>query len=90
MLNEGIKSFDDGRYSDTITELQGALDTDLTDQEKASAHKFLAFTYCISDREKLCREEFRKALAVDPGFKLTPAEAGHPIWGAVFDSIKRN
>ncbi|HQT25415.1 MAG TPA: TssQ family T6SS-associated lipoprotein [Burkholderiales bacterium] len=90
MLNEGIKSYDDGNYSDTVVKLQGALGTDLTDPEKVKAHKFLAFTYCISDREKLCREEFKKALAIDPRFELAPAEAGHPIWGPVFRSIKRN
>jgi hypothetical protein len=35
-----------------------------------------------------CREEFRKALTMDPSLELSPAEAGHPVWGPVFRSLK--
>ena len=35
-----------------------------------------------------CREEFRKALAIDPSMDLAPAEAGHPAWGPTFRSLK--
>jgi hypothetical protein len=44
--------------------------------------------HCVSNQQKLCREEFRKALDADPGFDLTPAEAGHPLWGPVFRKLK--
>ncbi len=89
-LNDGIKSYEDGSYREAVGELQGALDAGLSDSEKVTAHKYLAFTYCISHRETLCREEFTKALTIDPKFELTPAEAGHPMWGTVFRSVKRN
>jgi hypothetical protein len=36
----------------------------------------------------MCYESFRKALALKPDFELTPAEAGHPVWGPVFRSAK--
>ena len=35
-----------------------------------------------------CRDEFRRALAVDPALELAPAEAGHPVWGPIFRSVK--
>jgi hypothetical protein len=56
--------------------------------EQASAHKYLAFINCVSGRPNGCREEFRKAFVADPNFDLTPAEAGHPMWGPVFRSVK--
>ena len=89
-LNDGIKSYEDGSYREAVGELQGALNAGLSDSDKVKAHKYLAFTYCISHRETLCREEFTKALTIDPKFELTPAEAGHPMWGTVFRSVKRN
>ena len=89
-LNDGIKSYEDGSYREAVGELQGALNAGLSDSEKVKAHKYLAFTYCISHRETLCREEFTKALTIDPNFELAPAEAGHPMWGTVFRSVKRN
>ena len=89
-LKDGIKSYEDGSYREAVGELQGALDAGLSDPDKVTAHKYLAFTYCISHRETLCREEFTKALTIDPKFELTPAEAGHPMWGTVFRSVKRN
>jgi len=88
-LNDGIKSYEDGSFREAVGELQGALNAGLSDSEKVKAHKYLAFTYCISHRETLCREEFAKALTIDPSFELTPAEAGHPMWGTVFRSVKR-
>ena len=42
----------------------------------------------LQNRSGPCREEFRKALAIDPGMELAPAEAGHPIWGPIFRSVK--
>jgi hypothetical protein len=36
----------------------------------------------------MCRESFKKALDMDTDFTLTPAEAGHPVWGSVFNSMK--
>ena len=35
-----------------------------------------------------CREEFRKALDIDPSFELSEDEAGHPVWGSVFRGLK--
>lgn len=88
MLDEGIKRYEDGNYGDAVAEIQKALHAGLSDQEKVKAHKFLAFIYCVSDKQTLCKTEFTKALAIDPKFNLAPDEAGHPIWGPVFRSVK--
>ena len=56
--------------------------------ERARAHKHLAFIHCASGRERLCREEFRRALATEPKMELTAAEAGHPVWGPIWRGLK--
>lgn len=88
-LNYGVLSYEEGNYQASITALQGVLDTGLTGKpEQVKAYKYLAFIQCISGREGLCRDYFRKALELDPNFTLNTAEAGHPIWGPVFRSVK--
>jgi hypothetical protein len=85
MLNNGIRNFEDGNYTGAMTILQSVVDSkDATKAIKVESFKYLAFIHCISDREKLCRDSFKKALEIEPEFTLTPAEAGHPVWGSVF------
>jgi hypothetical protein len=89
MLNNGIRNFEDGNYSVAMTIFQDVVDDkDATKEIKITSFKYLAFIHCISDREKMCRESFKKALEIDSDFNLTPAEAGHPVWGSVFISMK--
>lgn len=83
-----LQQYDAGDYTESAKSFQGAIDQGLGDKELASAHKYLAFIHCAGSREKQCRDEFRKALAVDPALELTPAEAGHPVWGPIFASLK--
>ena len=87
-LNAGVRKYDEGSYADAARYLQGAIDLGLNDSEAVRAHKYLAFIHCASRRERACREEFRKALTINPAFQLSPAEAGHPAWGPVFVSVK--
>ena len=89
LLSRGIGQYESGAYDEAMQSLQRALDEGLDrDSDKARARKYLAFIHCISGREARCREEFRKALEVYPRLELDPAEAGHPIWGPVFRSVK--
>jgi len=84
-LASGIKSYEDGDYQTALFTLNKAQEMGLHEKrDQVLAHKYLAFIHCVSGREKLCREEFREAFEVDPTFELTPAEAGHPVWGPVF------
>jgi len=87
-LNTGLRQYENGDYAEAARNLQGAIDLGLTDGERASAHKHLAFIHCTSSRERACREEFSKALSINPQLELAPAEAGHPAWGPVFYSLK--
>lgn len=87
-LSVGLKQFDDGDYEASARSLQVALDRGLPPKDRASAHKYLAFIHCANNRTTACREEFRKALAIEPGLELTAAEAGHPVWGPIFRSLK--
>ena len=87
-LAAGLKQYEDGAYAESAKNLGAALQQGLSDRERVNAHKHLAFIHCVSGRQGACREEFRKALAINPGMDLEPAEAGHPTWGPVFRSVK--
>jgi len=87
-LAAGLRQYEDGNYADASRQLQAAIDKGLSRSDRVSAHKHLAFIHCVSGRTSACREEFRKALAIDSEFDLPPAEAGHPSWGPVFRSVK--
>jgi Tfp pilus assembly protein PilF len=90
-LSAGIRAYEDGDYKSTAQFLQNALSAGLfLNSDKVAAHKYLAFIHCAQAREKSCRNEFRKALELDPEFELTPAESGHPSWGPVFKSLKQS
>ena len=87
-LSAGLKLYEAGEYEESAKNLQGAIELGVPDKQRADAHKYLAFIHCASNRERQCREEFRKALAVDPALELGPAEASHPVWGPIFRSLK--
>jgi Tfp pilus assembly protein PilF len=87
-LKSGIKLYEDGRYKEATTSFQGAISAGLSSADEVTANKYLAFISCVSSRERQCRAYFTRALELDPSFNLEPAEAGHPIWGPVFRSVK--
>lgn len=87
-LSEGIRQYNDGQHSAAQKSLQSALDLGLSDTQRAEAYKYLAFIHCSNGRTGPCRDEFRKALEADPDMTLAAAEAGHPVWGPIFKSIK--
>lgn len=88
-LASGVKAYEDGDYKSSAEALQSALDLGLKSKsDQVSAYKYLAFIHCASKREKQCHDAFRSAIEIDPGFELMPEEAGHPVWGPVFRSVK--
>ena len=87
-LKTGLRQYDDGAYVESAKTLHSAIGQGLNDPELANAHKHLAFIHCAANRVAPCREEFRRALAADSALELAPAEAGHPVWGPVFKSLK--
>jgi Tfp pilus assembly protein PilF len=87
-LKAGLKQYEEGDYASSLKNLQGAVEVGVPVKQRANAHKHLAFIQCSWGQERECREEFRKALAADPKLQLAPAEAGHPVWGPIFRSLK--
>lgn len=88
-LEQAIKLYEEGDYAIAIVILHHALQNGLRGKsDQARAYKYIAFIHCISNREKQCRDAFKKAFEVDPGFELKPAESGHPVWGPVFRSVQ--
>lgn len=88
-LSAGIRAYEEGEYRTAASRLQQALDGGLAfTTDKVTAYKYLAFVHCATGRTAQCRAEFQKAFAIDPAFELTKAEAGHPVWGPIYQSVK--
>jgi hypothetical protein len=84
-LLAGWRAYDDAQYDSAERALNSALSLGLRSaRDRAAAHKLLAFVYCTSHRLDDCEQAFRAARAADPGFALGRAEAGHPVWGPVW------
>ena len=77
VLSAALREYDNGDYAEAGKDFQIAIDLGLTGEEEAMAHKHLAFIHCASGRDRLCREEFRRALTLKPDLELSAAEAGH-------------
>lgn len=89
-LKDGIALYNNGDYNGAIKRLGSA---DISGGSKAiqlEALKYTAFSYCVTGRQTLCRQQFEKALKLDPAFDLEPGEHGHPLWGPVFTKAKKS
>lgn len=90
-LNEGIALYNDGDYNAAIAKLGNA--PAIWGMQKKStqltALKYMAFSYCVSSRAAQCKQQFERALKLDPTFDLQPSEIGHPLWGPVFLRAKK-
>ncbi|MBL8516340.1 MAG: TssQ family T6SS-associated lipoprotein [Betaproteobacteria bacterium] len=85
----GQRQYEAGTFDDALKSLNEALTHGvLSREDQAQARKLLAFVHCVSNREDACRSEFRKALEINSRFDLTPAEAGHPIWGPIYRNVR--
>jgi Tfp pilus assembly protein PilF len=89
-LLAGMRAYDDGQYPQAEQQLQQALQIGLASpKDRAAAHKHLAFILCTSNRVLDCEAQFRAARRVDPDFTLSRSEAGHPLWGPVYQRVQR-
>lgn len=90
LLAAGVTQYEEGNYAQAERLLRSSLAEGLSARaSQARAYKYLAFTYCVTNRIPQCRQEFSNALNADPKFTLTAAEAGHPTWGPVYRSVSR-
>ena len=88
-LLEGMTLYDKGDYNGAIKRLAYANVPTAPKATQLTALKFTAFSYCLTARQALCRQQFDKALKIDPSFDLDPGEKGHPLWGPVFAKAKK-
>ena len=89
-LFDGLRAYDDGQYELSESALRAALAGTLrSPRDKAMAHKLMAFIYCTSNRESLCEAAFKSARDSDAAFRLSRAEAGHPLWGPIYRRVLR-
>ncbi len=89
-LAAGIDLYDKGDYVAAIRTL-------LTSREiwqaplptRVTAHKYVAFSHCLSNRPRPCKQSFSDLLQLQPDFELAAAESGHPLWRDAFRQAKR-
>ncbi len=87
-LIAGLRFYEDGVFDRAEQSFRSALLQGLRDRRDAGvAHKYLAFIACAFNRIPECEQQFRNAFGVDPSFRLTDAEIGHPIWGPVYKRV---
>ena len=84
----GLKAYDDADYNKSIKFFQDALKEPLTTPDQIAAYKLIAFSYCLTNRMKLCRAAFESIFRLDANYSLAPAETGHPSWGPSFRTAK--
>ncbi len=81
MLGQGIALFDARNFKQAERALQSALFAGLTDgQERASAHKYLAFVSCSNSEWARCEAEFDSAFSARSSFALEAYEVQNTPW----------
>ena len=89
-LAEADALYKQGDYNAAIKRLQSAPNIwNDSHDVRIRGHKLLAFSYCVTNQRALCRQQFGRILDISPSFELSPAEAGHPIWGGEFKQAQR-
>lgn len=89
-LNAGIDMYKAGNFNGAIKQLTTA--PELAKAETAlqvEALKYTAFSYCVTNRSTLCRQQFVKAFKLDKAFDLSQGEKGHPLWTPSFERARK-
>ena len=88
-IADGIRLFESGEFYLAAGRLRNIPDINSAPvATQITALKYLAFSYCVTNRRVLCQQTFESALKLDPKFELAPAERGHPIWKDVYAKAK--
>lgn len=94
-LASGISLYDEGDFNGAIKRLLGAKEIwdDSTSPDsfanKVAANKYLALSYCVTNRRTQCRKHFVDAIKLDANFTLDATEKTHPIWGPEYERAKK-
>ena len=88
-LLAGIRAYEDAQYSEAEKLLNNALKIGLSSsKDRAAAYKHLAFIFCSARRNAECEAAFKAAKQADSTFALSKSEAGHPVWGPVYERLR--
>lgn len=89
-LNAGIEMYKAGNFNGAIKQLTTAPELAKADTPtQLEALKYTAFSYCVTNRATLCRQQFAKAFKLDKSFDLSPGEKGHPLWTPSFERARK-
>lgn len=89
MLEQAKGYYNNGEFENAINELQRALQylKQLNQNDQVEAYKYLAFSYVAFGDKLKAKEQFRKALVLDPNLELDPATVSPKII-KVFEEVK--
>ena len=85
---EGLAKYNEGNFAESIKIFKEPMFERAWPELRLRAHKYLAFSYCVSGNPPQCKKTFIDILKSNPEFDLTSAESGHPLWGPVFTEAK--
>lgn len=85
---EGLAKYNEGNFAESIKIFKEPMFERAWPELRIRAHKYLAFSYCVSGNALQCKKTFVEILKSSPEFELTSAESGHPLWGPVFTEAK--
>jgi hypothetical protein len=89
-LKDSIDAYNTGDYNGSLKTLLDSKTIWITDNDiQLEALRYSAFDYCLTNRANLCKQQFEKALKLDPDFDLRRGEKGHPLWEPAFDKAKK-
>ncbi|MCX7994281.1 MAG: tetratricopeptide repeat protein [candidate division WOR-3 bacterium] len=89
MLDRAKVYYNNGEYENAIKQLEVALQylKQLNQNEQVEAYKYLAFSYVAFGNKEKAKEQFKKALSLDPKLELDPATVSPKII-KVFEEAK--
>jgi tetratricopeptide (TPR) repeat protein len=89
MLEQAKMYYNNGEYEHAIQELEDALQflKQLTQSDQVEAYKYLAFSYVAFGENEKAKQQFKKALTLDPNLELDPATVSPKII-KVFEEAK--
>jgi len=89
MLEQAKEYYNNGEYEYAISELEKALQylNQLKQSDLVEAYKYLAFSYVAFGDQLKAKDQFRKALALDPQLELDPTTVSPKII-KVFEEAK--
>lgn len=85
---DGLAKYNDGNFPEAIKIFKDPAFDRAWPELRYRSLKYLAFSYCVSGNGAQCRKTFVDLLRLEPGFDLSSAERGHPLWGPVFQEAK--